>query len=131
MNDQSSPVSGPSKELVVWLKENVPLYFNYGGEPVSYTWNPHALAADMLAYAPLPAGVAQCLDLPNILSVIDPFTRGAFTGWEGETGKSKITLDQAEDHFSLCMADMMDAVRAALGQGPNTSTIRQMNEDSK
>lgn len=67
---------------------------------------------------------AQYLDPPNILSVIDPFTRGAFTGWEGKTGESKITLDQAEDHFSLCMADMMDAVRAALVQGPDTSTDR-------
>lgn len=40
---------------------------------------------------------------------IENFTRGAFTGWTGKTGSSKISLDDAEDHFSLCMRDMMDA----------------------
>jgi hypothetical protein len=36
--------------LIKWIKDHVPLYFNYGAA-VSYTWNPEALADDMIAYA--------------------------------------------------------------------------------
>lgn len=59
--------------------------------------------------APAPAAPTS-----DILSVIDPWTRGAFTGWTGRRGFSKITLDEAEEHFSLCMKDMMDAAREHL-----------------
>lgn len=41
--------------LVDWLRERVPLYFNFHDKPVSYTWNPQFLAEDLLRYAPLPA----------------------------------------------------------------------------
>lgn len=50
-----------------------------------------------------------------VIAAIDPFTRGAFTGWMHKDGSSTITLDEAEDHFSLCMEDMMDAAREAAG----------------
>lgn len=58
-------------------------------------------------------GAAQAQTGCGVIAAIDPFTRGAFTGWKDRRGFNKITLDEAEDHFSLCMADMMDAARAA------------------
>lgn len=57
--------------------------------------------------------VAQRGTASDVLAAIDPFTRGAFTGWIHKSGDDTITLDEAEDHFSLCMADMMDAAREA------------------
>lgn len=54
----------------------------------------------------------------NVLAVIDPWTRGAFTGWAGKTYRSRITLDRAEDHFTECMRDMKDDVRAKLTGAP-------------
>lgn len=36
--------------LEKWVEENVPLYFDYGGKAVSYTWNPKAIAEDLLDY---------------------------------------------------------------------------------
>jgi hypothetical protein len=42
------------QKLTEWLRERVPLYFNYGDKAVAYTWNPRALAEDLLEHAPLP-----------------------------------------------------------------------------
>lgn len=52
------------------------------------------------------------------LAIIDPWTRGAFTGWAGKTYRSRITLDRAEDHFTECMREMKDDVRAKLTGAP-------------
>lgn len=41
----------PTKDFIRWIEENVPLYFNYGDKPVSYTWSADALATDMAAFA--------------------------------------------------------------------------------
>jgi len=45
----------------------------------------------------------------KLREAIDGYTRGAFTGWVGMSGSSRVTLDDAEDHFSLCMADLRDS----------------------
>ena len=38
------------RELSKWLREHVPLYFNYGNKAVAYTWSPESLARDLRAY---------------------------------------------------------------------------------
>ena len=46
--------------------------------------------------------------------IVEDYSRGAFTGWTGKTGDSKITLDEAEDHFSICVQELAAAIRAQL-----------------
>jgi hypothetical protein len=53
-------------------------------------------------------------DIELIIDHLKPWCCGAFTGWVGKTGRSRITLDHAEDHFSLCMLDMQDDLRSFL-----------------
>ena len=50
--------------------------------------------------------IEQCARLAEGYSV------GAFTGWDGKTGQSKITLDEAEEHSSECFLELRDAIRA-------------------
>lgn len=52
--------------------------------------------------------------LDRVIGIIDPWTRGAFTGWANRTGESSITLDLAEEHFVDCMQDMLDDLREKL-----------------
>ena len=61
------------------------------------------------AFAELTVG-----DIEEIIARLKPWCCGAFTGWVGKTGRSRITLDHAEDHFSLCMLDMQDDLRSFL-----------------
>jgi hypothetical protein len=51
--------------------------------------------------------------IATLRGAIDGYTRGAFSGWTGKTGQSRITLDQAGDHLSLCMRELMDAFDGA------------------
>jgi len=48
------PTEKELMKLTNWIREQVPLYFNYGDKSVAYTWNPRALAEDLLNFAPLP-----------------------------------------------------------------------------
>lgn len=52
---EGEPKNPAPDALIRWIKENVPRYFNFGGKPVSYRFNPASLAADLLAHAPLAA----------------------------------------------------------------------------
>lgn len=42
------PVS--ADKLFEWIKGNVPLYFDYGGKAVSFSWSPETLTEDLLAF---------------------------------------------------------------------------------
>jgi len=47
----------------------------------------------------------------RVLKLVRKWSVGAFTGWRGYTGESRITLDFAEDHFEECMIDMQKAIK--------------------
>lgn len=68
--------------------------------------------------AEIDAWIASLPDDPKaveaIIDRIKPWCCGAFTGWKGHTGDSKITLDEAEEHFVNCMLDMQDDLRRFL-----------------
>ena len=48
------PTEKEIAKLTEWIRERVPLYFNYADKAVACTWNPRYLAEDLLKDAPLP-----------------------------------------------------------------------------